>query len=90
MPDLRRTGADWDLANRVKEKRPLVLSGGLNAENVAEAIKTVNPAALDINSGVEQSPGRKDHKKMERIFKTIREAKPVSDHLQTIFKKRMI
>lgn len=82
--------ANWDLANRMKEKRSLVLSGGLNAKNVTEAIKTVKPAALDINSGAEQSPGRKDHKKMEQIFKIIREAEPASDHLQTIFKKRNI
>ena len=38
--------ANWDLACRIKNKKPLILSGGLNEENIAEALKTVAPAAL--------------------------------------------
>ena len=45
--------ANWELACRIKNKKPLILSGGLNEENIAEALQTVAPAALDINSGVE-------------------------------------
>ena len=68
MPDLYGgTGkkSNWELACRLKNKKPLILSGGLNAENIAEALKTVAPLALDINSGVEISPGKKDHAKLD-------------------------
>ena len=66
--------ANWDLACRIKNKKSLILSGGLNEKNVSEALKVVAPAALDINSGVESEPGRKDHAKLERIFDIIRHA----------------
>jgi len=81
--------SSWDLAGRIKEKKPLILSGGLNAENVAEAMKIVRPAALDINSGVEASPGEKDRKKMKQTFDIIRETDTAPD-AQLIFKKREI
>jgi phosphoribosylanthranilate isomerase len=57
---------DWSLANEFKKRitRPLVLSGGLTPENVAKAIQTVQPYAVDVASGVEASPGRKDHAKL--------------------------
>ena len=64
--------ANWDLACRIKNKKPLILSGGLNEKNIAEALKVVAPAALDINSGVESEPGKKDHAKLARIFDIIR------------------
>jgi len=57
---------DWNLAVEFKKRttKPLILSGGLNPENVAKAIETVQPYAVDVNSGVEASPGRKDHAKL--------------------------
>ena len=59
------TGAryEWNLAVEFKRRttKPLILSGGLNPENVAKAIETVQPYAVDVASGVEASPGRKDH-----------------------------
>ena len=64
--------SNWDLACRIKNKKPLILSGGLNEKNITEALKTVAPAALDINSGVESKPGKKDHAKLARIFDIIR------------------
>jgi phosphoribosylanthranilate isomerase len=80
--------ANWDLACRVKENNPLILSGGLNAENITEAMQTVTPAALDINSGVEASPGKKDHKKLAKIFDIIRSVQVETGNSQIIFKKR--
>jgi phosphoribosylanthranilate isomerase len=57
---------DWNLAVEFKKRitKPLVLSGGLNPENVVKAIETVQPYAVDVSSGVEASPGRKDHAKL--------------------------
>jgi len=57
---------DWNLAVEFKKRtaKPVILSGGLNPENVADAIKTVQPYAVDVSSGVEVSPGKKDHAKL--------------------------
>jgi phosphoribosylanthranilate isomerase len=65
--------SDWRLAIKVKEKHPLILAGGLNMENIREAIERVRPHAVDINSGVEISPGNKDPKKIREIMKIVRE-----------------
>jgi phosphoribosylanthranilate isomerase len=46
----------------------VILSGGLNAANVIEAIETVRPAAIDVSSGVESAPGRKDPAKLRALF----------------------
>jgi len=82
--------SNWELASRLKNKKSLILSGGLNAENVADALKTVAPTALDINSGVEASPGKKDHKKLARIFDIIRAYDTTPPNLHSIFQKRKI
>ena len=68
---------DWELSKRVKQvihPKLLILAGGLNPENVAEAVRTVEPYAVDVSSGVERQPGIKDHKK---IIKFIKNAKDV-------------
>ena len=62
---------DWDLAVAFKQRtdRPLILSGGLTPENVAEAIRRVQPYAVDVSSGVESAPGRKDHAKLRDFIR---------------------
>jgi phosphoribosylanthranilate isomerase len=64
---------DWSLAEGVSEVAPVILAGGLDPENVAEAIRTVRPYAVDVASGVESSPGVKDVAKMARFIARVRE-----------------
>jgi len=65
--------ADWALAARLGRSRPLILSGGLNCANIREAMEIVSPAAVDINSGVEVAPGKKDHAKVREIIRLVRQ-----------------
>ena len=63
---------DWSLFINPTDK-PIILSGGLNSENVLKAIKLIKPDAIDLNSGLEKSPGIKDHLKIKLFFKNIRD-----------------
>ena len=64
---------DWELARAaVKTGKPIILAGGLTPENIAEAVRTVRPFAVDVSGGVEAEPGKKDH---ERIRAFIHAAK---------------
>jgi phosphoribosylanthranilate isomerase len=63
---------DWTLAASVAAARRVVLSGGLHAANVEEAIHVVCPYAIDVSSGVERSPGRKDPEKLRALFAAVR------------------
>ncbi len=80
--------ANWEFARRVMEKKPLILSGGLNEENIGDALKDVAPHALDINSGVESAPGRKDHAKLARIFDIILRVDVELKDTQLIFARK--
>lgn len=62
---------DWDVAARVARERPVVLSGGLHAGNVAAAIAAVSPSGIDVSSGVEEAPGRKDPAKLRALFAAL-------------------
>jgi phosphoribosylanthranilate isomerase len=59
---------DWDLVAKRRSKVPMILAGGLTAENVPGAIELVRPFAVDVVSGVEAEPGRKDHAKVEALL----------------------
>jgi len=60
--------ADWKIAKRAAEKYPILLAGGLTPENIAEAIFTVRPYAVDVASGVESRSGLKDSGKLRAFF----------------------
>ncbi len=62
----------WELAGDARRRVPLLLSGGLTPGNVAEAIVAVHPYAVDVASGVESSPGRKDPRKLEAFAAAVR------------------
>jgi phosphoribosylanthranilate isomerase len=65
---------DWTLLARLACKKPMMLSGGLTPENVAEAIRIVQPDAVDVSSGVERAPGEKDMEKIQDFVKAARSA----------------
>ena len=62
---------DWDLVAKRKSKVPMVLAGGLTPENVGEAIEAAHPYAVDVVTGVEAEPGRKDKAKVEAFFAAV-------------------
>lgn len=64
--------ADWLAAAGLAKHYPILLAGGLNPENVTEAVKQVNPWGVDVASGVESSPGRKDIGKMRAFVQAVR------------------
>ncbi|MHB1421671.1 MAG: phosphoribosylanthranilate isomerase [Gemmataceae bacterium] len=66
--------APWRLLASFRPDVPIILAGGLTADNVAEAIRIVRPYGVDVASGVESAPGRKDAEKMRRFLGNAREA----------------
>jgi phosphoribosylanthranilate isomerase len=64
----------WEVAIKAKEQRNFILSGGLNPLNVKEAIMKVRPLGVDVCSGVESAPGKKDLSKMIEFVKGVNEA----------------
>ena len=74
---------DWTLSRQIKEAVspvPVILAGGLKPENVKEAILTVQPYAVDVASGVELSPGVKDHEKVRAFVENAKQIKlPITE-----------
>ena len=68
---------DWSLAGEVPEGMRVILAGGLTPENVADAVLTVRPWGVDVSTGVESSPGKKDALKVKRFVERARAAAPV-------------
>jgi phosphoribosylanthranilate isomerase len=64
---------DWSLAREAARLARIILAGGLGPHNIAEAIRTVTPYGVDVNSGVESSPGRKDAARLQLLKKEIEE-----------------
>ena len=62
---------DWGAARDFGHRQPLVLAGGLSPGNVAEAVRAALPAAVDVSSGVEMSPGRKDSDRVARLIAAV-------------------
>lgn len=71
---------DWRIAAEAQKLTPIVLAGGLTAENIAEAITTVRPFAIDVCSGVEAAPGRKDLRKMREFFLAVEKIGVINQH----------
>ena len=65
---------DWRLAAECARLSPIILAGGLTPENAVEAITTVRPAAVDVCSGVETEPGRKDLNKLRNFMLAVADA----------------
>jgi phosphoribosylanthranilate isomerase len=66
---------DWDLARQAHKYGPIILAGGLNPANVARAIALAQPQAVDVASGVEAKPGKKDPEKLRAFFININQLK---------------
>jgi phosphoribosylanthranilate isomerase len=72
----RGTTADWRAAGALARRTELVLAGGLSAANVAAAIAAVQPFGVDVSSGVESAPGRKDPSRIREFIAAARAAAP--------------
>jgi len=65
---------DWDLARCAATSHRIILSGGLKVEKVAEAIRIVRPHGVDVASGLETKPGKKDHARLKEFIDEVRRA----------------
>jgi len=65
---------DWQLVKQLTANRPIILAGGLSPDNVARAVQQVQPYAVDVSSGVEEKPGKKDHQKVAEFIRRVRNA----------------
>lgn len=65
---------DWQQAAVIAAQQRVILAGGLNPENVADAVRQVHPYGVDVSSGVEKKPGQKDPEKVARFIRMAKEA----------------
>jgi phosphoribosylanthranilate isomerase len=64
---------DWSILSRLNLKMPYILAGGLHSENIGKALELASPYGVDVNSGVEVSPGIKDHEALQRFVEKVAE-----------------
>jgi phosphoribosylanthranilate isomerase len=82
--------ANWGQACLLAAKYPFMLAGGLNVENIAEAVSRVRPWGVDVASGVESAPGRKDPLKLKQFIRNAREAeKQIVSKVDEIHQERI-
>ena len=74
----------WELIANLKTETPIILSGGLKPENVLNGIEAVNPAAVDVNSGVESVPGVKDAEKIREFFSVLEHSNSCNNPFRVI------
>lgn len=67
----------WDTAVKIARTRPIILAGGLDPDNITQAVTTVRPFGVDVSTGVEYEPGRKDH---DRVARFVTRAKNAADY----------
>jgi len=67
---------DWGLAREVAQATTVVLAGGLTPENVGQALRAVQPYGVDVSSGVEVAPGKKDHEKVRAFLRAVKVVSP--------------
>lgn len=63
---------DWDLVKPCRDHGRIILAGGLNPNNIGDAISNVQPWGVDVSSGLESSPGVKDHTLMKKFFQIVK------------------
>lgn len=68
---------DWSLVGEIPDGMRVILAGGLTPDNVADAVQTVNPWGVDVSTGVESAPGKKDALKVKHFVERARAAAPV-------------
>lgn len=68
---------DWSLVGEIPEGMRMILAGGLDPDNIADAVQTVNPWGVDVSTGVESAPGKKDALMVKRFIERARNAAPV-------------
>ena len=78
------TRFNWDLIANLKTETPIILSGGLTPENVLNGIEAVNPAAVDVNSGVESVLGVKDEEKIKELFSVLEHSNSCNNPFRVI------
>jgi len=78
LPGGNGVSFDWSLLNTLDPSIGYMLSGGLNHDNIVDAIKIANPTGLDISSGVESAPGIKDLELIAKLFEAIKTARKES------------